>query len=160
GIMNHTPTGLWPETAPPRAIPINGTARRVTGLAIAPRDELLAVRRKAGADAPDDITTHLLRNTSLGRPLTQDEIVSILRNWTVGELGTFAASIGIIVHYLASNPDIQQQLRDQPDLMPAANDEILRMHAPLIMNRRVTTREVELGGRTLPAGTRIAVIWA
>src|SRR5690625_7159196 len=28
------------------------------------------------------------------------------------------------------------------------------------MNRRITTREVELGGRTLPAGTRIAIIWA
>lgn len=123
-------------------------------------NELLAVRREAGDAAPDDITTHLLHNTSLGRPLANDEIVSILRNWTVGELGTIAASIGIIVHYLATHPDIQQQLRDQPDLIPAANDEILRMHAPLIMNRRVTTRDVELGGRTLPAGTRIAVIWA
>src|SRR5690606_8366262 len=63
--------------------------------------ELLAVRREAGAAAPDDITTHLLRNESLGRPLGEDEIVSILRNWTVGELGTIAASIGILAQYLA-----------------------------------------------------------
>lgn len=121
---------------------------------------LLNVRRQAGSSAPNDITTHLLNNTTLGRPLTEDEIVSILRNWTVGELGTIAASIGIVVHYLAVQPELQQRLRQEPELISAANDEILRMHAPLIMNRRITTREVELGDRTLPAGTRIAVVWA
>lgn len=122
--------------------------------------ELLAVRRDAGDAAPADITTHLLRNPSLGRPLTEDEIISILRNWTVGELGTIAASIGILAHYLAEHPAIQEQLRAQPQQLPAAIDEILRIHAPLIMNRRVTTREVKLAGHSLPAGTRIAVLWA
>lgn len=122
--------------------------------------DLLAERRNAGDAAPNDVTTHLLRNESMGRLLTEDEIISILRNWTVGELGTIAASIGIITHYLAANPSIQQQLRDDLSLLPAAIDEILRMHAPLIMNRRITTKPVELGGHTLPTGTRIAALWA
>ncbi|VVO17011.1 cytochrome P450 [Pseudomonas fluorescens] len=122
--------------------------------------DLLDVRRTAGAAAPDDITTILLRDQSLGRPLTDDEIVSILRNWTVGELGTISASIGILAHYLAANAECQQQLRDQPSLIPAAIDEILRIHAPLIMNRRVTTQQVTLGGRTLEKGSRIALNWA
>lgn len=121
---------------------------------------LLAVRREAGDAAPPDITTHLLRNESLGRPLTEDEIVSILRNWTVGELGTITASIGILAQYLAVHPDIQQRLRNAPKLLPAAIDEILRINAPLIMNRRITTKETQLAGHTLPAGTRIAVLWA
>ncbi|MFO7197339.1 hypothetical protein QJS79_15790, partial [Enterococcus faecium] len=47
--------------------------------------ELLAVRRRAGADAPQDATTRLLGETVFGRPLAEEEIVSILRNWTVGE---------------------------------------------------------------------------
>lgn len=122
--------------------------------------ELLATRREAGTDAPDDITTHLLLNESMGRRLTEDEIVSILRNWTVGELGTIAASVGILVEYLASHPEVQEQLRNDPSQLPAAIDEILRIHAPLILNRRITTREVELAGHVLPAGTRIAVLWA
>lgn len=121
---------------------------------------LLAVRRTAGSAAPDDITTSLLRNQSLGRPLTDDEIVSILRNWTVGELGTISASIGILAHYLAANSGLQQQLREQPSLLPAAIDEILRIHAPLVMNRRVTTKQVTLGGRTLAKGSRLALVWA
>ena len=122
--------------------------------------ELLEARRMAGDEAPDDITTHLLRNEAVGRPLSEDEIISILRNWTVGELGTIAASVGILVHYLATEPDVQTLLREQPEHLPTAIDEILRIHAPLIMNRRVTTREVELGGYLLPAGTRIAALWA
>lgn len=122
--------------------------------------DLLASRRHAGAAAPQDITTHLLHNQSMGRALTEEEIVSILRNWTVGELGTITASIGILVHYLAAHPDIQTQLREDFKLLPAAIDEILRIRAPLIMNRRVTTRDVTLHGRTLKAGTRIAVVWA
>ncbi len=76
--------------------------------------DLLTARRNAGSAAPDDVTTRLLRDQALGRPLTDDEIVSILRNWTVGELGTIAASIGILVHYLAGHGALQQQLREQP----------------------------------------------
>jgi cytochrome P450 len=44
--------------------------------------------------------------------------------------------------------------------LPAAIDEILRIHAPLIASRRITTTQVEIGGRTLAAGERISLIWA
>lgn len=121
---------------------------------------LLVQRRNAGSAAPDDITTSLLRERIGDRLLDDEEIISILRNWTVGELSTIAASVGILAHYLAARPDIQQQLRDQPSLLPAAIDEILRIHAPLIANRRITTEAVEVGGHALPAGTRITLMWA
>lgn len=122
--------------------------------------ELLLVRRRAGASAPDDITTDLLRERIGERPLSHEEIVSILRNWTVGELGTITACVGILAHYLAHNPQVQRQLREEPNLLPAAIDEILRLHAPLISNRRVTTKPVEIGGRRIAAGERITLIWA
>ncbi len=121
---------------------------------------LLAERRDAGEAAPGDITTRLLRDESLGRPLAEDEIVSILRNWTVGELGTIAASIGIVAQYLAVHADVQQRLRAERSLVAAAIDEILRIHAPLIMNRRVLRKEATVAGHRLPAGTRLALIWA
>lgn len=121
---------------------------------------LLKVRRDAGEQAPDDATTRLLRETVSGRPLTEDEIVSILRNWAVGELGTMASSIGIIAHYLATHSELQDQLRQQPELIRPANDEILRIHAPLISNRRATTCPVRLGDAQIQAGERITLIWA
>ncbi|MHA6645335.1 cytochrome P450 [Mesorhizobium sp. A623] len=121
---------------------------------------LLEARCQAGASAPDDITTDLLRERVGDRLLTHEEIVSILRNWTVGELGTITACVGILGYYLAEKPQLQQQLRENLHLLPAAIDEILRLHAPLISNRRVTTRPVEIGGRIIPAGERITLMWA
>lgn len=122
--------------------------------------QLLEARREAGAAAPEDITSDLLRERVGDRPLNHEEIVSILRNWTVGELGTITACVGILGHYLAENPQIQRRLREGPHLLPAAIDEILRMHAPLIANRRVTTRPLEIGGRKIAAGERVTLIWA
>ncbi|QRI63976.1 cytochrome P450 [Shinella sp. PSBB067] len=120
----------------------------------------LEMRERAGADAADDLTTCLLRQTVGGRRLDHAEIVSILRNWTVGELGTIAACVGIILHFLAGRPDVQARLRgDRAGLAPAI-DEILRLHGPLISNRRVATRAVTVGGHALGAGDRITVLWA
>lgn len=120
----------------------------------------LVLRRDAGAQAPDDVTTRLVHEHIHGRPLSDEEIVSIVRNWTVGELGTIAASVGILVHHLATHAALQAELRQQAADLPAAIDEILRLHAPLIANRRVTTCPVEIGGRQFGAGERLTLIWA
>lgn len=120
---------------------------------------LLQVRRAAGAQASDDITTSLLTQQVEGRPLRDEEIVSILRNWTVGEVGTISAAVGILVHYISEHADLQQRLRAQPSLLPAAIEEILRIHGPLVANRRITSRPVEIGGRKIGAGERISLIW-
>ena len=122
-------------------------------------DKLLQSRRVAGTQASDDITASLLRQRVWGRPLRDEEIASILRNWTVGELGTISAAVGILVHYLSEHADLQQRLRAQPSLLPAAIDEILRIHGPLVTNRRITTRAVEIGARKVAAGERISLNW-
>ena len=117
-------------------------------------------REEAGVAVRDDITTSLVRQTVDGERLGHGEIVSILRNWTVGELGTIAACLGIIVHFLAENPEIQRRLRlDRSGISPAI-EEILRVHGPLISNRRTAVRSVVIGGRRIEAGERMTVIWA
>ncbi|MBN9328110.1 MAG: cytochrome P450, partial [Cellulomonas sp.] len=121
---------------------------------------LLDGRRALGDAAPDDLTTRLLADQVDGRPLTGPELVSTLRNWTVGELSTIAASVGIVVHLLATRPETQQALRDDPSLIPAAMDEMLRIHPPLVANRRVVTRDVTVGGHDFAPGDRLTVMWA
>jgi cytochrome P450 len=122
--------------------------------------QLLETRRGSARIAPEDITANLLEEKIGNRLLNHEEIVSILRNWTVGELGTITACVGILFHYLAENQQVQQQLRQDWQLLPAAIDEILRIHAPLIANRRVTTKPVEIGERRIAANERITLIWA
>lgn len=112
-----------------------------------------------GADPEGDVTAELMRERIDGRALTPAEIASILRNWTVGEVGTIAASVGIVVHHLARHPALQEELRDRPAGLSAAIDEILRIDGPLPASRRVTTRAVEIGGCTIPAGARVSLLW-
>lgn len=119
----------------------------------------IAARIAAGATPETDVAVALTHEVIHGRPLNEDEITSILRNWTVGEIGTIAASVGILAGYLASHPDLQDQLRADPSQAGPAADEILRLHGPLVTNRRVTTCPVEIGGRSLGAGERVTVNW-
>lgn len=123
-------------------------------------DERRAGPAPRGRHAATDVTTELLGETVDGRPLTDEEIVSVVRNWTVGELSTIAASVGILLHLLASRPDEQRRLRADRSLLPAAIDEMLRIHPPLLANRRRATRDVELGGQRVAAGDRVTVLWA
>ena len=124
----------------------------------------LDARRQAGTDAPQDVMTQLMHErVDLGtgeRALNDEELTSILRNWTVGELGTIAACVGIVAQYLAEHMALQDRLHAEPALLPAAIDEILRIHAPLIANRRIALHAAQFNGRCIEVGERISLIWA
>lgn len=122
-------------------------------------DDLVDARRKTSAPPEQDITASLMHERVHGRPLTNEELASILRNWTAGEIGTISAATGIIAQFLATQPPLQSRLRAQPQSLETAVDEILRIHGPLVSNRRVTTRPAEVGGHQLGAGERLTLNW-
>lgn len=117
-------------------------------------------RRAAGSDAPDDLTTRLCHETVNGEPLTEPELVSILRNWTGGDLGSIALCVGVLVAHFARNPDLVAQMRSASDReAEAIIDEILRIDNPFVSNRRVTTCPVNIGGRDIPSGAKVKLNW-
>jgi len=122
--------------------------------------DLLAQSRGRAAAEDADAMARLLNERLNDRSLTDDEIVSILRNWTVGELSTISACVGILTHYLAEHEELQRQLRETPSLLPNSIDEILRIHPPLISSRRKTTQSVAIDGCLIPAGERVTIMWA
>ena len=120
---------------------------------------LLDVRRSE--DAPDDVTTELVRLRDRdGDPLGDEVLISVLRNWTGGDLGSLALCTGVIASYLASRPGLQQELSaGDDDTLVAAIDEVLRIDDPFVSNRRKTTRKVELGGQLVAAGMPVVLNW-
>jgi cytochrome P450 len=122
-------------------------------------DEMCETRLKPIAKQEDDVTTSLLHEKVWGRELSNEEIASILRTWTVGEIGSIASSVGILVHYLAEHNELQEKLRSDPSLLPPAIDEILRIHGPLVASRRITKCPVEINGKKIDAGERISLNW-
>jgi cytochrome P450 len=120
---------------------------------------LLEARRSAASSQQDDVTSSLMRAHVLGRPLSDEELVSIFRNWTVGEVTSVAAALGIVTQRMATDGALQERVRADPALLPQACDEILRVCGPLVANQRVATRDVELGGRHISAGERVTLMW-
>lgn len=105
-----------------------------------------------------DATHLLLTSEANGETFSDEQIVSMLRNWAAGH-GTVAAGLGILALHLARDPDLQLRLRNDPSLIPAVIEEILRLDGPLVANRRTTTREVDIGGRTIPKGEHLTLMW-
>jgi cytochrome P450 len=126
-------------------------------------DEIVAAqvrrRRESGDTAPHDPTTELLHVRVNGDLLSDADIVSILRNWTAGDLGSIAASLGVVLHFLATHPDVQDALRADSSELALAIDEMLRIDDPFLVNRRVVTAATEIAGFELDPGTRAYLNW-
>ena len=122
--------------------------------------EVLTPRLEDGASY-EDVTQQLITDTSLGRRLKKKEIVSILRNWTGGDLSSMALCIGVILHRLGADTALQEHLRFgvSDEEFEAIADEMLRMDNPFVSNRRITTCPVTLGGVEMPAGQRVRIHW-
>lgn len=117
-------------------------------------------RRATEGDAPDDVTARLCREVVDGRLLTEKELVSILRNWTGGDLGSIALCVGVLVAQVAEQPGLAERLRTASDSeVEAAIDEVLRLDDPFVSNRRITTCPVRIGGQDIPGGARVKLNW-
>lgn len=117
--------------------------------------------RTPDASADADVTDQLLAVSVSGSPIRHDDVVSILRNWTGGDLGSIALCTGVIVAGLLGSPGLQARLREGvSDVeLDAIIDELLRRDSPFIGNRRVTTCPVSLDGVDIPAGARVKLHW-
>ncbi|MFH0411665.1 cytochrome P450 [Corynebacterium sp. L4756] len=125
--------------------------------------------RVAVAEAPEDSETHRLA-TQHG--LEHAEVVSILRNWTAGDLGSMARCIGVMAVAFAQTPALQDRVREilsQQNLQGKAEpvhrefdaiaNEILRIDNPFVSNRRITTCPVDIGQTHLPENALVRIHW-
>lgn len=69
-----------------------------------------------------------------------------------------AMSTGLLL--FAQNPEQWAKVRADRSLLKRAVPEIVRMATPIRYFTRVITRDVEVGGVTLPAGSRVLVMFA
>jgi cytochrome P450 len=56
---------------------------------------------------------------------------------------------------LATNPDLQDELRTKPELIPQFTEEMLRLEGSVQALLRVATRDVEVDGTVIPAGANV-----
>jgi cytochrome P450 len=155
---------LWAgEVRPRRSSDATQSAPRPSGndAFLAYAREMIASRRVAPLDQAQDITSGLLAARIDGQPLSDERILGILRLLLSAGHNSTTISLGILIAYVAARPDLQMRLRAHSDLIPRAVEEILRFETPVVTNAnpRVLTRDLEIRGRRLNKGDRVALVW-
>ncbi|AZA10752.1 cytochrome P450 [Corynebacterium gerontici] len=125
-------------------------------------DEMIRAVITPLMEHPDQtVTSQLVHDRSAGRELEPPEIVSILRNWTAGDLGSMAACIAVVLEGLSDQPHLQEHLAKGASQREwdAIINEFLRIDDPFVSNRRVATRDVEVAGVRIRKGQQLRVHW-
>ena len=86
------------------------------------------------------------------RPLTEDEILGYCRLLLAAGTGTTWRQLGITLFALLSNPDQLDAVQRDRTLLRAAIEESVRWEVTDPTFHRLVTRDVELGGVTVPEG--------
>lgn len=92
--------------------------------------------------------------------LSAEEIMVIAILLLVAGNETTTNLIGNVAAALAGHPQQAERLRTNPDLVPAAIEEVLRWDSPVQGVLRGTTRAISLAGVELPAGAVVLVCFA
>lgn len=110
-------------------------------------------------DPQDDILSALIAAEEDGDKLTGDELVSMVFLLIIAGYETTVHLITNAVLTLLTHPDQLALLREKPELMDTAIEEIMRFHGPIEGTKPIyPTEDVTLHGVTIPQGAMIAPI--
>jgi cytochrome P450 len=146
-------TGLEPKLTPQMSAAGN---RAVTEF-IDYLSVLVEARRKRPGELESDVLTRLILGEPDGERLTETELYHQCIFLLNAGHETTTNLIGNGLWALLRNPAELEQLRRNPDLVPAAVEEMLRFDGPIQLNNRRLLEPMALAGVTLPAGTAITI---
>ncbi len=113
---------------------------------------ILADRRR---QPRDDLTSGLAEAEIDGERLSDEEIFCFLHLLLPAGVETTYRSLGNLLFGLLSNPDQLDAVRADRSQLPQAIEEATRWEPPLLSITRVATRDTELAGVPIPAGSSV-----
>ncbi|MGW5740803.1 cytochrome P450 [Amycolatopsis sp. NPDC003861] len=127
------------------------------------RDQLVgclsALIDQRKAEPGDDLLAALVAARDEGERLGDNELLMLGVALLTGGHESTANQIGSFVYQLLSQPQLWSRLVDDPELVPAAVEELLRF-VPLVTVTdlaRIATEDLEIGGRRIRAGDAVLV---
>lgn len=106
----------------------------------------------------EDLLSALITAEDSGHRLNENELLSTCTLLLVAGHETTANLIANGTLALLRNPKELRNLRETPSLIGGAVDELLRYDSPVQATARTTLAEIEIAGRTIPAGQRLALL--
>ena len=119
--------------------------------------EVIAQRR---IEPEDDLISYLVRQEVDGRPVTDDEVFSMVDLLLSGGVGTTASLVSNTVVWLYQHQDVRRDLREHPEKLEKAVEEFLRYFSPTQALARTVTHDVEFEGCQMVKGDRVLLAWS
>jgi linalool 8-monooxygenase len=117
---------------------------------------LLDARRRA---PQDDMLTVIANGTVDGRPLDEIEQKSFFSNMIAAGNETTRSSLAGALWALSLFPDQRRLLVENPERTGAAVQELLRWFSPVFQMARTAKKDIMVGGTTVRAGERVAMLY-
>ena len=127
--------------------------------AAALNEHVLRQLEKALVDPQDDVLGAYAAEVHAGRMTADDVVGAVVILVGAGGEST-AGLIGNAARLLAERPDVQQQVREDPELLPRVLEEVLRLESPFRGHYRHVRRATELGGVALEEGDHLFLLWS
>ena len=118
------------------------------------------VERRRREPPRGDVVDAVLNADIDGRPITPTEIVGVIQLLLFGGLDTTAGALGGMMLRFCRQPEIPAMLREQPELIPDAVEEMLRLDPPFVFIARTATRDTEIAGTPIGKGEKVLIAWA
>ncbi|MGB8403580.1 MAG: cytochrome P450 [Mycobacterium sp.] len=106
----------------------------------------------------DDLLGDLARAQAAGIIDADTAVLMLIQLVGAGGEST-AGLIGNAARLLATQPDVQEQVRNDPQLIGALLEETLRMESPFRNHHRHVMTDTSLGGTPLPKGSHLLLMW-
>ncbi|WP_299605358.1 cytochrome P450 [uncultured Aquimarina sp.] len=107
-----------------------------------------------------DLYSVLLNTNIEDRKLTREEVKGIMILTFAGGRDTVINSITNTIAYFAEHKESLQLLKDNPEIISKAVEELIRYFAPLTQMGRVTTQDTAVCKHAIKKDTRISLCWA
>ncbi|WP_344065924.1 cytochrome P450 [Microbacterium pumilum] len=91
--------------------------------------------------------------------ITETTAIATVRQLIVAGMGAPQAVIGSSIAHLALDQSLQAYLRTHPEELPAAIEELLRLHSPYRVFARTASEDVVVHGRLVREGEPVAMLF-
>ncbi len=102
--------------------------------------------------------SRFLDATVEGERLTREDILDICFLFLIAGLDTVTATLDCIFGYLVAHPDQRQAIVEDPSIIPAAIEELLRWETPVMGVVRIATQDTELSGCPISQGQSVMIM--
>jgi len=137
----------------------SATAKALSGELDEYARRLVVARKAAPLDPEQDIISGLLVSKINNQPIEDEVIAGFVRGLIVAGDRSTANGISSSILHLATHPDLQEQLRREPALVPTAVEEMVRLYAPSHATARTATHDTTIGGKTIKTGEVVAMVF-